>query len=260
MVRDIDIAPSIDDSEVIWKYMDFASFCSLLHTEGLFFRRLDKYSDKYEGTLPDEIKFGLAEQLSSGLPWLFNSKEHVINSFDNSFNAHLREYNKGILSCSWVASLVENYAMWKIYLRGSNEGVAIRTTVGRLREVLKEKSIEFTLAKVKYEMPLWSQSEYKTLAIYKTEPYSFESELRILVYDQFDAESVPTNVFPKIPLYEHGTTFQVDPSKLIDGVYVSPFSDLWFYDVSGEYADSDPLIPREGDPTIPRQSDPPFPR
>lgn len=30
--------------------------------------------------------------------------------------------------------------------------------------------------------------------------------------------------------------------------------------VIGEYADSDPLIPREGDPTIPRQSDPPFPR
>lgn len=28
----------------------------------------------------------------------------------------------------------------------------------------------------------------------------------------------------------------------------------------GEYADSDPLIPREGDPTIPRQSDPSFPR
>jgi hypothetical protein len=30
--------------------------------------------------------------------------------------------------------------------------------------------------------------------------------------------------------------------------------------LNGEYADSDPLIPREGDPTIPRQSDPPFPR
>jgi len=30
--------------------------------------------------------------------------------------------------------------------------------------------------------------------------------------------------------------------------------------IAGEYADSDPLIPREGDPTIPRQSDPSFPR
>ena len=30
--------------------------------------------------------------------------------------------------------------------------------------------------------------------------------------------------------------------------------------LGGEYADSDPLIPREGDPTIPRQSDPSFPR
>ncbi len=34
----------------------------------------------------------------------------------------------------------------------------------------------------------------------------------------------------------------------------------WLLTSSGEYADSDPLIPREGDPTIPRQSDHPFPR
>ena len=33
-----------------------------------------------------------------------------------------------------------------------------------------------------------------------------------------------------------------------------------FQEYVGEYADSDPLIPREGDPTIPRQSDPSFPR
>jgi hypothetical protein len=32
------------------------------------------------------------------------------------------------------------------------------------------------------------------------------------------------------------------------------------FPLGGEYADSDPLIPREGDPTIPRQSDPSFPR
>jgi hypothetical protein len=52
MVQDIDIAPTIDNSEVIWRYMDFASFYSLLFSKGLFFRRLDKYSDEYEGTLP----------------------------------------------------------------------------------------------------------------------------------------------------------------------------------------------------------------
>ncbi len=34
----------------------------------------------------------------------------------------------------------------------------------------------------------------------------------------------------------------------------------FIFNDGGEYADSDPLIPREGDPTIPRQSDPSFPR
>jgi hypothetical protein len=145
--------------------------------------------------------------------------------------AHLKEFNTGILCCSWVANSVESYAMWKIYLRGSKEGVAIRTNVQRLREILKDSSNSFTLAKVSYDRPLWPQSDYKTLAAFKTKPYSYESELRILIYNQFEAESVPINVFPKVPLFEHGTTFTVDISLLIEDVHVSPFAEPWFYEV-----------------------------
>ncbi len=230
MIRDLEIFPPINDDEVIWRYMDFASFYSLLLTKGLFFRRVDKYSDQYEGTLPDEIKEQFIESFSlHSFP--FENKEDAKEKMENSFIAHLRELNKGTLCCSWVINKVENYAMWKIYLGGSREGVSIRTTVGKLKAALKNNTVDFTFTKVSYDMPLWMESDYKTLVAFKTKPYSYESELRVLVYDQFETESVPMDVFPKVPLFEHGTTFSADTSVLIDEVHISPFAENWFYEV-----------------------------
>lgn len=229
MVKDIDIAPPINDDEIIWRYMDFASFYSLLHTKGLFFRRIDKYTDSNEGSLPEEVYEFLVRYFSVTNS-VFKSPQSGKESADE-FRSRLKEFNTGTISNSWIANSQEIYAMWKIYLRGSTEGVAVRTTVGKLREVLSEIPTEFTLAKVTYEILSWHQTDYKTLAAYKSLPYSYESELRVLVYDQFSNETKSHKVFPKIPLYEQGATFQVNTNKLIQEVYTSPFAGSWFYDV-----------------------------
>ena len=229
MVQDIDIAPRIDDNEVIWRYMDFASFYSLLYTKGLFFRRIDKYTDAYEGTLPNEVYDFLINYFDN-IQSLLRSTKSGKESAD-SFSANLKELNTGTLSNSWVATSKEIYAMWKIYLRGSTEGVAIRSTVGRLREVLNSGTTDFTLAKVSYDILSWPQTDYTTLAAYKSKPYTYECELRALVYNQFSEETKPIKVFPKVPLYEHGATFPITVDRLIEKVYISPFAGAWFYDV-----------------------------
>jgi len=141
------------------------------------------------------------------------------------------EFNKGTLCNSWVMNPKEIYAMWKIYLRGSNEGVAIQTTVGRLRGALSIGSENFTLAKVSYEILSWFDTWYKTLPSYKSKPYSYECELRILIFDKFEEESIPIDVFPKLPLYEHGNSYPVDIHNLIDFIYISPFTSQWFHNV-----------------------------
>ncbi len=38
-----------NESERIWRYMDFTKFVSMLHSESLFFCRADKLSDPFEG-------------------------------------------------------------------------------------------------------------------------------------------------------------------------------------------------------------------
>jgi len=227
MVEDIEIAPKINDDEIIWRYMDFASFCYLLQTNQLFFRRLDHYTDAFEGTLPEEARQNLITYLSN-MPWNNNSKAIDLA---NQFMFHLSELNKGTLSNSWVCSRKEIYAMWKIYLRGSQEGIAIRTTVGKLRANLNDNSDSFTLAKINYNVIPWLNTDYRTLATLKSPEYAYECELRALMFNQFTPETKSKDVFPKVALFDKGYMCLINPHSLIEEIYISPFAGNWFYGV-----------------------------
>lgn len=39
----------------VWRYMDFTKFIYFLHTDKLFFSRVDKLSDSFEGSSPKEV-------------------------------------------------------------------------------------------------------------------------------------------------------------------------------------------------------------
>jgi len=45
------IAPTDVDTK-IWRFMDFTKFVSMLEESGLFFARLDRLGDPFEGSLP----------------------------------------------------------------------------------------------------------------------------------------------------------------------------------------------------------------
>ncbi len=207
----------------IWRYMDFASFYFLLYSRTLFFRRIDKYSDEYEGALPDELKTYLLHYFSSGP---FKDTEAT-----EKFIARLKEFNTGTLSNSWMLGSKESYAMWKIYLRGSQEGIAIKTTTNKLKSALAHNKVDFTFAKVTYGVLPWRDTDYKSLAACKTEPYAYENELRVLVYDQFTSETKSIDIFPKAPLYDIGCAYSVDLENLIDTIHISPFAGSWFNEI-----------------------------
>ena len=80
-----------------------------------------------------------------------------------------------------------------------------------------------------------------TIKNYHSIKYTYNSQNRISAIEYLDDKNEPTNATISI----EKNTFNCNKVEFI---------------YRGEYADSDPLIPREGDPTIPRQSDPSFPR
>jgi hypothetical protein len=40
---------SINDNQLLWRYMDFAKFVSMLHEGGLYFARAGDFNDRFEG-------------------------------------------------------------------------------------------------------------------------------------------------------------------------------------------------------------------
>jgi hypothetical protein len=227
MVKNFELGEPINEDLIVWRYMDFATFYSLLLSKAIFFRRIDKFTDENEGILPEEICNQLIEAWTDSGLFDVNDPPEMVEYFI----ARLRQFNTGTLSSAWVLNEKEIYAMWKIYLRGSTEGIAIKTTVGRLKTSLKNNEEDFVIAKISYSPYPWEKTSYRTLPAYKSAPYSYECELRIMIFDQFEEHTIPMEVFPKLPLYENGKTVNVELDTLIDYIYISPFAGKWFSEV-----------------------------
>jgi hypothetical protein len=50
---------------ILWRYLSFARFVSLLHSERLHFKRIDRFDDHFEGAWPqNDVDFWKDEKLS----------------------------------------------------------------------------------------------------------------------------------------------------------------------------------------------------
>jgi len=214
----------VPDDTVIWRYMDFLSFYSLLESKSIFFKRLDKYTDGFEGTLPEKTKEALY-QYRLGFDY---TSEDEAKDWINTELKNIDAYKAWTLSNSWSMGATENYAMWKIYLGGKNEGVAIKSTVGKLKQCLEQnKDFLFYSGKVNYTALNDKDIDVFRVSTNKREPYIYENEYRALILHQF----TPAENKQRSPKFEVGANIKLDLSELIDEIYVSPFSNDWFHSI-----------------------------
>src|SRR6476469_7020271 len=109
-----------DPETVVWKYLDLSKFLELLLSKKLFMSRSDKFEDQYEGTF-SEPTFEEMKKLSE----------------DNTdFLDYYKTHRENVVVSSWHINEYESYAMWQIFTK-TNEGLAIRSTVGRLQQALE---------------------------------------------------------------------------------------------------------------------------
>jgi len=112
----------------------------LLDTRQLYFAHLDQFDDPYEGSIwPLKIvKQEFKHQNISR-----EDKEDIKNNF--------KDYNKYLAINCWHINEHESHAMWKLY-SGINKGIAIQSTIGRLKRIIKnsKSKYEINIFKVKY--------------------------------------------------------------------------------------------------------------
>lgn len=190
----------VPNDTIIWRYMTFDKFLYLLREKKLYFNRADNFSDQSECTLTT-IDMNLFR-----------------------YNKDAKEYwkqerKRNFINC-WIECNYELALMWDTY--GKN-GVAISTSVGKLKESLSDdKEHDIYLSRVKYvDYDTGSSQNYgeplnfHRIPMMKRIYFNQEKEIRLLYFK----EKV-TN--------KKGVAVSVDINKLINRIVVYPKASDYF--------------------------------
>jgi hypothetical protein len=204
----------------IWRYMDSLKFFDLLSKSKLFFVRLDKLSDKFEGILTSNCQDEIRSRLENPD---FHMSRKEIEYHTNKEIQIIENFRKYTLVNCWSQNTHESYALWKIYLGNQPYGISIETTYQNLKDSLIDTNFNFVLQKVHYSDKV-KELKQQCVNFRKNKFYKFENEVRIAIFSQYME-------FNREPKFEIGTFINVDLRKLIKKVYISPFSPEWYFDL-----------------------------
>jgi len=189
---------------VVWKYLDLSKFLDLLMSQKLFMSRSDKFEDQYEGTF-SEPTFEEMKKLAADNP---------------EFLSYYKTHREKVIVSSWHINEYESFAMWQIFT-GNSEGLAIRSTVGRLKNALTvESQFEQHIGKVNY---IDYKKEYIPFDdaffpfLFKRKSFQYEREIRIIS----DLSHTDLTI-------NDGLKIKVNISELIEKIYIHPKSENWY--------------------------------
>jgi len=196
----------------IWRYMDFTKFVSLLDKSALFFSRVDRLDDPFEGSY-SKANIPLR-------PIVYDTQENELKGLSELIQ---RARELFAVNC-WHLNDYESAAMWKLYLK-SGGGIAIRSTFNRLKNCLMDETPDVYIGEVKYidyERDFMGEGNVLSPLMYKRESFEHERELRAVV--QVPSENGKA-------LFSDGLFISVDLDTLIDKIYLAPTSPKWLFEL-----------------------------
>ena len=256
-----DLASSISQapSEAldIWRYMDFTKFVSLLEMQSIFFVRIAHLEDPFEGSFP--VSQTPLNRILGMLPQsAFPEGTTVTVSPSPGLEDHWKVMRNWAMVSCWHAVAHESAVMWKLYAP-TGVGVAIRSTVGRLRQALGTPLpppngffgvdryhigmidyIDFSSANIPVEN---AAAQF----FRKRRSFEHERELRALLMQWpvkadgwFDHAQRPN---------DHGNSIFVDLKELIGEIRVAPQAPAWYCELVSK------VVARYGIDVKPQQSE-----
>ena len=200
------------EDAVLWRYMDFTKYVSLLARQALFFARVDKLDDPFEGSL-SSLNVVLRPHLYRDMT---DGGRHALMNYIGPALKYVRQFN--LVNC-WHENSVESDFMWKLYAK-DNAGVAVMTKFSYLATCFAcEQDVYVGRVKyVDYSTTLIPEQNSLGICLHKRMAFEHEREVRAL--------SVPTGPAP-----DHGEFREIDLSVLIREIFVAPYATNWFMDL-----------------------------
>lgn len=238
-----------DENAVLWRYMDLAKLLTLLQNKSLFFCRIDKLGDQFEGRWSEKT-LGMLRRREH--LWIVDEPHQVLIQDRRSVTADKLVFPKKDRNCSaeetikhwqerirhpedslqytyancWYGGEEESAAMWKLYA-GEEYGMAIRTSASKLLGSFTEYLPDYFgevkyVSYDKYAIPIAALPP----VFYKRSAFSHEKEVRAIIAPK-QRESEET----KEENTKSGISCPIDPCHLIEEIVVSPYSPVWFHEV-----------------------------
>lgn len=215
-------------NQKIWRYVDLTKFLELLNSKSLYFTRLDKFDDIFEGSVPIKTaqtrtipkRVVIQEVLVNGEK--ISSSEVTLDNPEDYIENQKKEREKFAVNC-WHMNDFESAAMWKLYLK-SNEGIAIQSNFKKLKKILTKSRFQFFIGTVNYIDYENDKLEFDNSFlpfVHKRKSFSHENELRAIIPIEAPKNS------GKIDLSEGGWKIKINLNELIENIYISPESPEW---------------------------------
>lgn len=243
------------DTTILWRYIDFGKFVSMLLTKSLYFNKVSKFNDPFEGaigimdnkssydksmifalvvsmlTAPKDNKpplspskeitnraLKIVEDLEKGTI-SDKDKEIVSNAkrLSSDLESHRTKKRDMIYVNCWHENEYESDAMWTLYSKDITNAVAIKTTYQKLFDALGRDPL-IDIGRVNYINYNKSFSSNDSTQWYKRKSFSHENEVRAVLINEKRREL-------------NGVPIDVDLDILIESIFISPYAGNWFVDI-----------------------------
>lgn len=244
-----------EGTTTLWRYVDFGKFVSMLLTKSLYFTKVSRFNDPFEGAIgimdnkssyDKSMIFALVvAQLTAPTkdrPLLSPSKEitdRALKIVDDLEKGTISAKDKEVLTNAqklssdlefsrsekrdmtyvncWHENEFESDAMWTLYSKDITNAVAIKTTYQKLYESL-DKDPLIDIGKVNYINFNKAFSSNNSTQWYKRKSFSHENEVRAVLINETKREL-------------DGVPIDVNLDILVDSIYISPYAGNWFVDI-----------------------------
>ena len=221
---------------ILWRYMDFTKFVSILENHALFFARADKLGDPFEGSVP---KINITSRSISNPD--FSDEEVVMYGFV------MQQLPRFTLINCWHESTHESEAMWKLYT-SVNGGIAIKTNFDAFRKSFKinEQIHIGQVEYVDYDKEQISEDDLLFPYLHKRKSFEHEQEVRAIIQKPpFHISELKDNVQNMsrgeisqwLDICANGIHYDIDFNLLIREVVVAHFAPEWLLDLVKQVAE-----------------------
>lgn len=243
--------PKPGGGDVLWRYIDFTQYISLLQRGELHFSRPTEFEDPFEGSLPtknvenrietlnetgirdtivdflaDETGFS-KEEINTELEDRKDSGEELASIMSDAYSNINKKFGERIVLNCWHKKQDETAAMWDLY---TDTGIVIKSKYNNIVSAIDKLEPHKTFSEknnntTKYLVGEVRYIDYNESKIPDTfvHPYfhkrkSFETEQEVRI-----ACVTTENDFDRT-----GEYIPVDVNKLVDEIRVHPSSDEWY--------------------------------